>query len=92
MNEVNTLILETNNLLIDLGFIQPPAIALSRRSNCDLTDRYNELGGSDIGTTKPDLLFQSLSLDLTVLSITLKFPCFFGVKYKTTVIDDVVLD
>ncbi len=39
MNEVNTLILETNNLLIDLGIIQPPAIAPSRRSNGDLTDR-----------------------------------------------------
>ena len=58
MNEVNTLILETNNLLIDLGIIQPPAIAPSCRPNCDLTDRYNELGGSDIGTTNLIYFFQ----------------------------------
>ncbi len=38
MNEVNTLILETNNLLIDLGIIESSLIILSRRSNGDLTD------------------------------------------------------
>jgi hypothetical protein len=39
MNEVNTLILGTNNPLIDLGFIQSPTISLYRRANYDLTDR-----------------------------------------------------
>lgn len=38
MNEVNTLILGTNNQLIDLNFIRSFTIPLYLRTNYDLTD------------------------------------------------------